>query len=145
MPIALSFGILALPGGSASDVSLVLGVQLAPTITFMIFGGVAGDRFKRNQLVGGSDVIGSLFVFLSAASFIFGFTSIALLCVTGFIFGVLNAFWWPALAPIGLVIIGPIIEAIGVVQTSRLLALMTVVAVITPITFREVRNLRNAA
>ena len=31
MPIALSFGILALPGGSASDVSLVLGVQLAPT------------------------------------------------------------------------------------------------------------------
>ncbi|NDF02031.1 MAG: MFS transporter [Actinobacteria bacterium] len=96
MPIALSFGILALPGGSASDVSLVLGVQLAPTIAFMIFGGVAGDRFKRNQIVGGSDVIGSLFVFLSAASFIFGFTSIALLCITGFIFGVLNAFWWPA-------------------------------------------------
>lgn len=96
MPIALSFGILALPEGSASDVSLVLGVQLAPTIAFMIFGGVAGDRFKRNRIVGGSDVIGSLFVFLSAASFIFGFTSIALLCFTGFIFGVLNAFWWPA-------------------------------------------------
>ena len=96
IPIALSFGILALPEGSASDVSLVLGVQLAPTIAFMIFGGVAGDRFKRNRIVGGSDVIGSLFVFLSAASFIFGFTSIALLCFTGFIFGVLNAFWWPA-------------------------------------------------
>ena len=96
MPIALSFGILALPGGSASDVSLVLGVQLAPVIAFMIFGGVAGDRFKRNQIVGGSDIIGSLFVFLSAASFIFGFTSIALLCFVGFCFGVLNAFWWPA-------------------------------------------------
>ncbi len=96
MPIALSFGILALPGGSASDVSLVLGVQLAPTIAFMIFGGVAGDRFKRNQIVGGSDIIGCLFVFLSAASFIFGFTTIALLCFTGFFFGVLNAFWWPA-------------------------------------------------
>ena len=96
MPIALSFGILALPGGSASDVSLVLGVQLAPTIAFMIFGGVAGDRFKRNQIVGGSDIVGCLFVFLSAASFIFGFTTIALLCFTGFFFGVLNAFWWPA-------------------------------------------------
>ena len=96
MPIALSFGILGLPGGSASDVSLVLGVQLAPTIAFMVFGGVAGDRFKRNQIVGGSDIIGCLFVFLSAASFIFGFTSIALLCFTGFAFGVLNAFWWPA-------------------------------------------------
>ena len=96
MPIALSFGILALPGGSASDVSLVLGVQLAPTIAFMIFGGVAGDRFKRNQIVGGSDIIGCLFVFLSAASFIFGFTTIPLLCFTGFFFGVLNAFWWPA-------------------------------------------------
>ena len=44
MPIALSFGILALPGGSASDVSLVLGVQLAPTIAFMVFGGVAGKQ-----------------------------------------------------------------------------------------------------
>ena len=96
MPIALSFGILALPGGSASDVSLVLGVQLAPTIAFMVFGGVAGDRFKRNQIVGGSDIVGCLFVFLSAASFIFGFTTIALLCFTGFCFGVLNAFWWPA-------------------------------------------------
>jgi MFS family permease len=96
MPIALSFGILGLPGGSASDVSLVLGVQLAPTIAFMIFGGVAGDRFKRNQIVGGSDIVGCLFVFLSAASFIFGFTTIALLCFTGFFFGVLNAFWWPA-------------------------------------------------
>ena len=96
MPIALSFGILALPGSSASDVSLVLGVQLAPTIAFMVFGGVAGDRFKRNQIVGGSDIVGCLFVFLSAASFIFGFTTIALLCFTGFCFGVLNAFWWPA-------------------------------------------------
>ncbi len=96
MPIALSFGILALPGGSASDVSLVLGLQLAPTIAFMVFGGVAGDRFKRNQIVGGSDIIGCLFVFLSAASFIFGFTTIVLLCFTGFFFGVLNAFWWPA-------------------------------------------------
>ena len=84
MPIALSFGILALPGGSASDVSLVLGVQLAPTIAFMIFGGVAGDRFKRNQIVGGSDIVGCLFVFLSAASFIFGFTTIALYVLLGF-------------------------------------------------------------
>jgi hypothetical protein len=50
-----------------------------------------------------------------------------------------------ALAPIGLVIIGPIIEAIGVVQTSRLLAIMTVIAVVTPIAFKEVRNLRNAS
>jgi hypothetical protein len=50
-----------------------------------------------------------------------------------------------ALAPIGLVVIGPIIEAIGVAQTSRLLAIMTVIAVITPLAFREVRNLRNVA
>jgi MFS family permease len=50
-----------------------------------------------------------------------------------------------ALAPIGLVVIGPIIEAIGVAQTSRLLAIMTVIAIITPLAFREVRNLRNVA
>lgn len=95
-PIALSFGVLGLPNGTASQLSLVLGSQMIPLLLFMLFGGVVGDRYKRNKIVGGSDILGSAFVMVSATSFIFGFVSIPLLCVMGALFGVLNALWWPA-------------------------------------------------
>ena len=95
-PVALSFGVLGLPGGSASQLSLVLGSQMIPLLVFMLFGGVVGDRYKRNKIVGGSDILGSAFVMVSATSFIFGFVSIPLLCVMGALFGFLNALWWPA-------------------------------------------------
>lgn len=95
-PIALSFGVLGLPNGSASQLSLVLGSQMIPLLLFMLFGGVIGDRYKRNKIVGGSDILGSAFVLVSASSFIFGFVSIPLLCAMGALFGLLNALWWPA-------------------------------------------------
>ena len=95
-PVAMSFGVLGLPNGSASALSLVLGSQMIPLLLFMLFGGVVGDRYKRNKIVGGSDILGSAFVMVSATSFIFGFVSIPLLCVMGALFGVLNALWWPA-------------------------------------------------
>jgi MFS family permease len=95
-PIALSFGVLGLPNGSASQLSLVLGSQMIPLLLFMLFGGVIGDRYKRNKIVGGSDILGSAFVLVSATSFIFGFVSIPLLCAMGALFGLLNALWWPA-------------------------------------------------
>jgi MFS family permease len=95
-PIAMSFGVLGLPNGSASQLSLVLGAQMIPLLLFMLFGGVVGDRYKRNKIVGGSDILGSAFVLVSASSFIFGFVSIPLLCAMGALFGVLNALWWPA-------------------------------------------------
>lgn len=95
-PIALSFGVLGLPNGSPSQLSLVLGSQMIPLLLFMLFGGVIGDRYKRNKIVGGSDILGSAFVLVSASSFIFGFVSIPLLCAMGALFGLLNALWWPA-------------------------------------------------
>ena len=69
---------------------------MIPLLLFMLFGGVIGDRYKRNKIVGGSDILGSAFVLVSASSFIFGFVSIPLLCAMGALFGVLNALWWPA-------------------------------------------------
>jgi MFS family permease len=64
----------------------------------MLLGGVIGDRFKRNRIVGGSDVIGSLIAGTSAISFIAGFANIPLLCFMGGLFGILNALWWPAMS-----------------------------------------------
>ena len=97
-PIALAYGVLNLPGTSGKDLSLVMSARVVPMVALMLFGGVIGDRFKRNRIVGGADMLGSSFVAVSAASFIFGFASIELLVFMGFLFGVLNALWWPAMS-----------------------------------------------
>jgi MFS family permease len=97
-PIALAYGVLSLPGADASDLSIVMGARYLPLIIFMLFGGVFADRFQRNRIVGGSDIIGSFLVAVSAISLIAGFSSILLLAVMGALFGVLNALWWPAMS-----------------------------------------------
>jgi MFS family permease len=97
-PIALAYGVLSLPGADGSDLSIVMGARYLPLILFMLFGGVFADRFQRNRIVGGSDIIGSFLVAVSAISLIAGFSSILLLAVMGALFGVLNALWWPAMS-----------------------------------------------
>ncbi len=97
-PIALAYGVLSLKGATGTDLSLVMTARIAPMIVFMLLGGVIGDRFKRNRIVGGSDVIGSLIAGTSAISFIAGFANVPLLCLMGALFGILNALWWPAMS-----------------------------------------------
>jgi len=97
-PIALAYGVLGLSGSTASDLSLVMTARIAPMILFMLFGGVIGDRFKRNRIVGGADIVGSLFAAVIAISFIGGFASVPLLCLMGGLFGVSAALWWPAMS-----------------------------------------------
>ena len=97
-PIALAYGVLSLPGADGSDLSIVMGARYLPLIIFMLFGGVFADRFQRNRIVGGSDIIGSGLVAVSAISLIAGFSSILLLAVMGALFGFLNALWWPAMS-----------------------------------------------
>lgn len=97
-PIALAYGVLSLKGASGTALSLVMTARIAPMIIFMLLGGVIGDRFQRNRIVGGSDVIGSLIAGTSAISFILGFANVPLLCLMGGLFGILNALWWPAMS-----------------------------------------------
>lgn len=97
-PIALAYGVLSLPGADGGDLSIVMGARYLPLILFMLFGGVFADRFQRNRIVGGSDIIGSALVAVSAISLIAGFSSILLLAIMGALFGVLNALWWPAMS-----------------------------------------------
>ncbi|NCZ57345.1 MAG: MFS transporter [Actinobacteria bacterium] len=96
-PIALAYGVLSIPGADGKDLSLVMAARFVPMVALMLFGGVVGDRYKRNRVVGGADIIGSVFVTISATSFLGHFPSVWLLAVMGAIFGVLNALWWPAM------------------------------------------------
>lgn len=95
-PVALAFGVLDLPGGNASSLSIVTGVHMVPLVLFMIIGGAVADRFGRARLVGSCDLLGSVFVAISAIAFLTGSASIPLLAFNGFVFGVLNAIWYPA-------------------------------------------------
>ncbi len=97
-PIALAYGVLSIEGSTGRDLSLVMSARFFPMVAFMLFGGVFADRFKRNRIVGGSDVIGSFLAGTSALSLILGFPSIWLLVIMGGLFGVLNALWWPAMS-----------------------------------------------
>ena len=95
-PIALAFGVLELPNGDAGSLSIVTGAHMVPLVLFMLVGGVAADRFGRARLVGVTDLIGSAVISVSAVALITGNASVALLAFNAFLFGILNALWWPA-------------------------------------------------
>ena len=97
-PIALAYGVLSLPHSTGRDLSIVMAARFIPLLAFMLFGGVIADRFQRNRLVGGSDMLGSFLAATSAISLIAGFSSVWLLALIGGLFGVLNAIWWPAMS-----------------------------------------------
>lgn len=75
-----------------------MAARFVPLLAFMLFGGILADRFQRNRLVGGSDMIGSFLAGMSAISLIAGFSSTLLLALMGGLFGILNAIWWPAMS-----------------------------------------------
>ena len=97
-PIALAYGVLSLSPATGRDLSIVMAARFIPLVAFMLFGGVIADRFQRNRLVGGSDMLGSFLAATSAISLIAGFSSVWLLALMGGLFGILNAIWWPAMS-----------------------------------------------
>jgi MFS family permease len=110
-PIALAFGVLSLDGADAGSLSLVTTAQMIPLVAFLLIGGVAADRFGRSQLVGSTDIIGSVVVAVSAVAFLTDNASVPLLCFNGFIFGVLNALWYPAFSGLmPMIVPGPLLQ-----------------------------------
>jgi MFS family permease len=50
-PVALAFGILNLPGASATTLSVVLTAEAVPLVVFMLAGGVIADRMPRQRVM----------------------------------------------------------------------------------------------
>ena len=95
-PIALAFGILGLPNGSANLLGLVLGTT---TVLFLImapFGGVIADKYGRARMVGLTDMAGGLILFVQVAYFTTGNVPIAVLLIVNGAFGILWGIFWPA-------------------------------------------------
>jgi len=95
-PIAIAFGILGLPNGSANLLGLVLGTT---TVLFLImapFGGVIADKYGRARMVGLTDMVGGLILFVQVAYFATGNVPIAVLLIVNGCFGILWGIFWPA-------------------------------------------------
>ena len=95
-PIALAFGILGLPNGSANLLGLVLGTT---TVLFLImapFGGVIADKYGRARMVGLTDMAAGLVLIVQASYFTTGNVPIAVLLIVNGAFGILWGIFWPA-------------------------------------------------
>jgi MFS family permease len=95
-PIALAFGVLALPGSSATSLSIVLTAQAIPLVVMLPFGGVIADRFGRARAIALSDIAMGAVVMTSAVLLITGQATVPLLAALGFVGGLLIGIWWPA-------------------------------------------------
>jgi MFS family permease len=100
MPIALAFGVLALPGASPTSLSIVLAAQAVPLILMLPIGGVVADRLGRARVIAVTDIVLSAFVATMAVLFLTGSATVPLLAMLSFIAGTLNALWYPAFAGI---------------------------------------------
>jgi len=95
-PIAIAFGVLALPDGSPTGLSIVLAAQAIPLIIVLPLGGVIADRLGRARVIAITDLILSVIVATTAVLFATNTATVPVLAVLMFFTGILNALWWPA-------------------------------------------------
>ena len=95
-PIALAFGILALPNGSANLLGLVLGSSTVVFLMMAPFGGVIADKYGRARMVGLTDMIAGVILFVQVGFFATGNVPVAVLLIVNGSFGILWGIFWPA-------------------------------------------------
>lgn len=71
-------------------------VTALPRLFFMSLGGVLADRVRRTRILFTSDIIRSLLVFLMVVFLLVQYLPFWLLLIFALLFGILDAFYWPA-------------------------------------------------
>jgi MFS family permease len=95
-PIALAFGILALPNGSANMLGFVLGTTTVIFLLMAPFGGVIADKYGRARMVGLTDMAAGAVLFIQVFYFAKGDVPLAILLITNGFFGLMWGIFWPA-------------------------------------------------
>jgi len=95
-PIALAFGILALPNGSANMLGFVLGTTTVVFLLMAPFGGVIADKYGRARMVGLTDMAAGSVLFIQVFYFAKGEVPLAVLLITNGFFGLMWGIFWPA-------------------------------------------------
>jgi len=125
-PIALAFGILALPNGSANVLGFVLGVTTVAFLVMTPFGGVIADKYGRARMVGLTDMAAGLVLLVQVAYFATGDVPIAVLLIVNGFFGLMWGIFWPAFSGL----IPAVLPEAGLQKGNALNAFMTNAGVI---------------
>jgi MFS family permease len=120
-PIALAFGILALPNGSANLLGLVLGTTTVVFLLMAPFGGVIADKYGRARMVGLTDFLAGAVLLIQAWFFATGQVPIAVLLLVNGAYGVFWGIFWPAFSGI----IPAVIPSEGLQKGNALNQLLT--------------------
>jgi len=95
-PIALAFGVLALPDGGPVGLSIVLAAQAVPLVLVLPIGGVIADRVGRPRMIAICDMVLAIVVAVIGLLFITGTATIPLLAALNVLASTLNGLWYPA-------------------------------------------------
>jgi MFS family permease len=94
--IALAFAVLDLPGGTATDLGIVLGVRQGVNAAVVLAGGVVADRLPRNLVLTGASIVQGGAQAVTAALVLTDQASVASLVVLAGVYGAGNALVVPA-------------------------------------------------
>lgn len=97
-PIALAFGILHLPHGSAKELGFVLGALTVSMLCVLPFGGVIADKYGRIRICAISDIVSGLVLLVQVYYFYLGHVPIAALLFSNIGFGLMWGLFWPSMA-----------------------------------------------
>jgi MFS family permease len=97
-PIAIAFGVLALPNGSANLLGIALGSTAVCFLLMAPFGGVIADKYGRARMVGLTDMLAGLVLFIQVYFFAIGDVPLLILILVNGAFGILWGVFWPAFA-----------------------------------------------
>ncbi len=97
-PIALAFGILHLPNGSANILGLVLGSATVAMLIMSPFGGAIADKFGQVRVAGFVDILASVGLFIQVGFFATGHVPLAVMFIANINFGLMWGIFWPAMS-----------------------------------------------
>jgi MFS family permease len=97
-PIAIAFGVLALPNGSANLLGIALGSTAVCFLIMAPFGGVIADKYGRTRMVGITDMLAGIVLFVQVYFFAIGDVPLLVLILVNGAFGILWGVFWPAFA-----------------------------------------------
>jgi MFS family permease len=94
-PVALAFGVLALPGATATTLSVVTAAEAFSLVVFVLLGGVIADRFPRLRVMVTSDILAAIGWGAIAAMLVTATPTWALVVAAAFA-GMATAMFFPA-------------------------------------------------
>src|SRR5262245_14538940 len=95
-PVALAFGVLALPGATATTLSFVTAAEALAMVVFMLVGGVIADRLPRFRVMVAADAGAALAWAGLAAMLITGWAPLWLMITASAFAGMMTALFYPA-------------------------------------------------